>query len=84
MEVKHTLAQRQIQATSSVPAQLTSWTSLRPSSPRSQALPGARLWQVPLQTRDTESSGPFSHICGAILLVALHYDVTEVQKQTLS
>lgn len=33
-----------------------------------KSLPGAHPWQVSLQTRFKGSSGPFSHICGGILL----------------
>lgn len=33
-----------------------------------KSLPGAHPWQVSLQTRTTGSSGPFSHICGGILI----------------
>ncbi|XP_058476929.1 hyaluronan-binding protein 2 [Solea solea] len=33
-----------------------------------KSLPGAHPWQVSLQTRTLGSSGPFSHICGGILL----------------
>uniref|UniRef100_A0A3B5BFW5 Hyaluronan binding protein 2 n=1 Tax=Stegastes partitus TaxID=144197 RepID=A0A3B5BFW5_9TELE len=33
-----------------------------------KSLPGAHPWQVSLQTRTKGSSGPFSHICGGILL----------------
>ncbi|XP_022598048.1 hyaluronan-binding protein 2-like [Seriola dumerili] len=33
-----------------------------------KSLPGAHPWQVSLQTRPKGSSGPFSHICGGILL----------------
>ncbi|KAM8876295.1 LOW QUALITY PROTEIN: hyaluronan-binding protein 2 [Synchiropus picturatus] len=33
-----------------------------------KSLPGAHPWQVSLQTRDLNSQGPFSHICGGTLL----------------
>ncbi|XP_030256561.1 hyaluronan-binding protein 2-like isoform X2 [Sparus aurata] len=33
-----------------------------------KSLPGAHPWQVSLQTRPKGSSGPFSHICGGILI----------------
>ncbi|XP_051274058.1 hyaluronan-binding protein 2-like isoform X1 [Dicentrarchus labrax] len=33
-----------------------------------KSLPGAHPWQVSLQTRSKGFSGPFSHICGGILL----------------
>nr|XP_033467828.1 hyaluronan-binding protein 2-like [Epinephelus lanceolatus] len=33
-----------------------------------KSLPGAHPWQVSLQTRSKGSSGPFSHICGGILI----------------
>ncbi|XP_019120286.2 hyaluronan-binding protein 2-like isoform X1 [Larimichthys crocea] len=33
-----------------------------------KSLPGAHPWQVSLQTRSRGSNGPFSHICGGILL----------------
>lgn len=33
-----------------------------------KSLPGAHPWQVSLQTRTIGSSGPFSHICGGILI----------------
>ncbi|KAK1881795.1 Hyaluronan-binding protein 2 [Dissostichus eleginoides] len=42
-----------------------------PSSPRGKkSLPGAHPWQVSLQTRYVGSTGPFSHICGGVLLEA--------------
>lgn len=33
-----------------------------------KSLPGAHPWQASLQTRAIGSSGPFSHICGGILI----------------
>ncbi|XP_044193953.1 hyaluronan-binding protein 2-like isoform X2 [Thunnus albacares] len=33
-----------------------------------KSLPGAHPWQVSLQTRTMQSTGPFNHICGGILL----------------
>lgn len=33
-----------------------------------KALPGAHPWQVSLQVRRKRTTGPFSHICGGILI----------------